>query len=189
LSGNFLIAVVLSYLLLVAIFTHWGYPLLILATVPMGIAGGILGLALLNLVGGALPLVGLPPVRQPFDMITMLGFLILLGVVVNNPILIVDRARHGLQQGFSPVAAVRDAVASRLRPILMSSLTTGIGLSPLVFIPGAGAELYRGVGVVVLSGLLCSVVVTLTFLPCLLVAVLSRSRERVSVESTSSQAT
>jgi len=80
---------------------------------------------------------------------------------------------------------VRDAVASRLRPILMSSLTTGIGLSPLVFIPGAGAELYRGVGVVVLSGLLCSVVVTLTFLPCLLIAVLSRSRARTSVESTS----
>jgi multidrug efflux pump subunit AcrB len=140
-------------------------------------------LALLNGFGALLPLIGLTQIRQPFDMITMLGFLILLGVVVNNPILIVDRARHGLQQGLSPVAAVRDAVSSRLRPILMSSLTTGIGLSPLVFIPGAGAELYRGVGVVVLAGLLCSVVVTLTFLPCLLIAVLSRSRERASAAS------
>ncbi|MDY6946430.1 MAG: efflux RND transporter permease subunit [Pseudomonadota bacterium] len=187
LSSNFLIAVVLSYLLLVAIFTHWGYPLLILATVPMGVAGGILGLALLNLGGGLLPLVGLAALRQPFDMITMLGFLILLGLVVNNPILIVDRARSGLQQGLSAVAAVREAVASRLRPILMSSLTTGIGLSPLVFIPGAGAELYRGVGVVVLAGLLCSVVVTLTFLPCLLIVVLSRSRARDAAGSASPQ--
>ena len=187
LSSNFLIAVVLSYLLLVAIFTHWGYPLLILATVPMGIAGAILGLAAMNWVGGLLPLLGFAVMRQPFDMITMLGFLILLGVVVNNPILIVDRARFNLRQGQSPTAAVREAVASRLRPILMSSLTTGIGLSPLVFIPGAGAELYRGVGVVVLTGLLCSVFVTLTFLPCLLIAILSRSGERSRVESTSPQ--
>lgn len=187
LSSNFLIAVVLSYLLLVAIFTHWGYPLLILATVPMGIAGGILGLALLNVTGSVLPLVGLAAIRQPFDMITMLGFLILLGVVVNNPILIVDRARHNLQQDLAPLEAVREAVSSRLRPILMSSLTTGIGLSPLVLIPGAGAELYRGVGIVVLAGLLCSVVVTLTFLPCLLIAVLSRSRARANAEATSPQ--
>lgn len=185
LGSNFLIALVLSYLLLVAIFTHWGYPLLILATVPMGIAGGILGLALLNLLGGWLPLVGLAAIRQPFDMITMLGFLILLGVVVNNPILIVDRARSNLQQGLAPVEAVREAVASRLRPILMSSLTTGFGLAPLVFIPGAGAELYRGVGVVVLAGLMCSVVVTLTFLPCLLIAVLSRSRVQTTADATS----
>jgi multidrug efflux pump subunit AcrB len=109
----------------------------------------------------------------------------LLGVVVNNPILIVDRARAQFQLGLSAVEAVREAVASRLRPILMSSLTTAIGLSPLVFIPGAGAELYRGVGIVVLMGLLCSVVVTLTFLPCLLITVLARTRARPSVDSTS----
>jgi len=58
----------------------------------------------------------------------------------------------------------------------MSSLTTVIGLAPLVLIPGAGAELYRGVGVVVLAGLLCSVIVTLTFLPALLVSVLAWSQ-------------
>jgi multidrug efflux pump subunit AcrB len=166
LSGNFAVAVLLCYLLLVAIFTHWGYPLLILATVPLGLAGGIVGLAALNLV-----------VSQPFDMITMLGFLILLGTVVNNPILIVDRARSNLAQGAGDVVeAVREAVASRLRPILMSTLTTVFGLAPLVFLPGAGTELYRGVGVIVLSGLVVSTVVTLTFLPCLLVTVLGWRR-------------
>ena len=87
LGANFAIATLLSYLLLVAIFTHWGWPLMILATVPLGLAGGILGLALLNGVG----------LRLPFDMITMLGFLILLGTVVNNPILVVDRTRELLR--------------------------------------------------------------------------------------------
>ena len=172
LSGNFVIAVALSYLLLVAIFSHWGYPLLILATVPLGLAGGIVGLALLNV---------LPGVSQPFDVITMLGFLILLGTVVNNPILIVDRTRRGIAAGAGAVAAVGEAVASRIRPVLMTTFTTVFGLAPLVFIPGAGTELYRGLGVIVLAGLLFSTVVTLTVMPCLLVMLLEwrgRWRER-----------
>jgi multidrug efflux pump subunit AcrB len=88
-------------------------------------------------------LVDLKALGQPFDMITMLGFLILVGTVVNNPILILDQ-----------------------------TLTTVFGLAPLVFLPGAGTELYRGVGVIVLGGLVCSTLVTLTFLPALLVTVL-----------------
>lgn len=162
LSANFLVAVALCYLLLVAVFVHWGYPLLILTAVPLGIAGGIIGLSLLNLF-----------VRQPLDMITMLGFLILVGTVVNNPVLIVDQALRNLRQdGVTPLQAVKEAVATRLRPMLMSTLTTLFGLAPLVFIPGAGTELYRGVGAIVLFGLLFALLVTLTFLPALLVSVL-----------------
>ena len=72
-------------------------------------------------------------------MISMLGFLILMGTVVNNPILIVDRAIQRMREGnVSALDAVRDAVASRVRPIAMSTLTTICGLSPLVFIPGRG---------------------------------------------------
>jgi multidrug efflux pump subunit AcrB len=167
LGANFVIATILSYLLLVAIFTHWGWPLMILTTVPLGLAGGIIGLALLNGVG----------LRLPFDMITMLGFLILLGTVVNNPILVVDRTRELLRDpAMSVLEAVRQAVASRLRPILMTTLTTVFGLAPLVLIPGAGTELYRGLGVVVLSGLVCSTIVTLTFLPSALVELLQWRR-------------
>ncbi len=82
-------------------------------------------------------------------MISMLGFLILMGTVVNNPILIVDRAIQYMKEaGAAPIDAVREAVASRLRPIAMSTLTTLYGLSPL-FIPGCRTELYRGVGVIV----------------------------------------
>lgn len=178
LGENFAVAVLLCYLLLVAIFSHWGYPLLILATVPLGIAGGIIGLWLLNLIGG--PLAG---IRQPFDLITMLGFLILLGTVVNNPILVVERAREGLATGLDRTRAVREAVATRIRPVMMTTLTTTFGLAPLVLIPGAGTELYRGVGAVVLFGLLFTSLITLTVLPCLLHLLLGWRRQDASASA------
>lgn len=177
LSGNLAIALILIYLLLVAIFSHWGYPLLILTTVPLGIAGGIVGLVALNGFAPYLQSLGFPATIQPFDMITMLGFVILLGTVVNNPILIVEQARRNLRDRSLPIRdAVNRAVATRLRPILMSTATTVFGLAPLVFLPGAGTELYRGVGVVVLVGLLYSMLVTLFFLPSLLISVFSWTR-------------
>lgn len=172
LRTNFVVALVIVYLVMTATFTHWGYPLLIMVTIPLGIAGGIAGLALLNAVGTLLPLVGLEAVHQPFDMISMLGFLILLGTVVNNPILIVHRAMANVRDGEQDaVAAVREAVDARLRPITMAAITTIAGLSPLVFLPGAGAELYRGVGAIVLFGILGAAIVTLTLLPALTVTV------------------
>ena len=179
LTGNYLVALVLVYLVMVAIFTHWGYPLLIMTTIPLGVAGGIAGLALLNAVGAALPMLGFNAVHQPFDMISMLGFLILMGTVVNNPILIVHRAAENCRSGAMNAAeAVREAVESRLRPIAMSAITTIFGLAPLVFIPGEGTELYRGVGAIVLFGLAGAAIVTLTFLPAMTVMVLSWSQRR-----------
>ncbi|WP_404363612.1 efflux RND transporter permease subunit [Marinobacter sp.] len=170
LMGNYAIALLIVYLLLTAIFTHWGLPLLIMTTIPMGIASGIVGLVLMNTIGKLLPMIGLEEIHQPFDMISMLGFLILLGTVVNNPILIVHRAVENLRQhGTDVVEAVNEAVEARLRPIVMSTLTTLCGLSPLVFFPGEGTELYRGVGAIVLFGLLGTAVVALTFLPSLTV--------------------
>lgn len=168
LTGNFGVALILIYLLLVAIFQHWGFPLIILTTIPLGLAGGLVGLITMNGIG----------IQQPFDMITMLGFLILLGTVVNNPILIVDQTRTNLKnKAVSVRDAVLSALATRLRPILMSTFTTVFGLAPLVLIPGAGTELYRGVGIVVLSGILFSTLITLTFLPCFLMLVLRRKQE------------
>ncbi|WP_200821339.1 efflux RND transporter permease subunit [Oceanicoccus sp. KOV_DT_Chl] len=136
LTSNYLVAVLIVYLLLVAIFNHWGYPLLIMTSIPLGIAGGIVGLWLINAVGGILPWVGLPAISQPFDMISMLGFLILMGTVVNNPILIVHRAVENIKaSGMSALDAVSEAVDARLRPIAMSTITTICGLAPLVLIP------------------------------------------------------
>jgi len=173
LLDNYIVAVLIIYLLLVAIFTHWGYPLLIMTTIPLGVAGGLVGLQLMNLMGDVLPLIGLDPIHQPFDMISMLGFLILMGTVVNNPILIVHRAmENAREEGMHAVAAVQEAVSSRLRPIAMSTVTTIYGLAPLVFIPGEGTELYRGVGAIVLFGILGAAIVSLTFLPALTTLVL-----------------
>ena len=184
LLDNYTVSIILVLLVLVAIFGHWGWPFVILTAVPLGIAGGIGGLALLNGIGSLLPLVGLNAVSQPFDMITMLGFLILLGLVVNNPILIVDRALANLRAGTTDaMEAVREAVATRIRPIMMSMITTLFGLAPLVFIPGEGTELYRGVGVIVLTGLLFATLVTLTFLPALLVSVLKAAQRHDSRKS------
>lgn len=177
LSANYLVALLIIYLILVAILSHWGYPLLIMTTIPLGIASGIVGLWLMNQVGARLPAIGLPAISQPFDMITMLGFLILMGTVVNNPILIVHQAMVNFRQhGMVARQAVHEAVAIRLRPIAMTTLTTVCGLAPLVLIPGEGTELYRGLGVIVLFGLVGTAIVTLTFLPALVMAALSFSR-------------
>jgi multidrug efflux pump subunit AcrB len=187
LAGNFAVALLIAYLLMVAVFSHWGWPLLIMTSVPVGISGGIAGLALLNLGGAHLDRIGLYPIQQPFDMITMLGFLVLIGTVVNNPILIVERAVTNLrEQGMAIMDAVTEAVRVRIRPIMMSMVTTVAGLSPLVFNPGAGTELYRGLGAIVLFGLLFSTLVTLTFMPAMLALTLRfvrrAPRERAVLE-------
>ncbi len=184
LIGNYVVALLIIYLVLVAIFTHWGYPLLIMTSIPLGIAGGIVGLAILNAVGSLLPLAGLAQINQPFDMISMLGFLILMGTVVNNPILIVDRAVANVKTtNMAPTEAVSEAVDARLRPIAMSTITTICGLAPLVLIPGAGTELYRGVGAIVMFGILGAALVTLTLLPALTVSVLELGQRRLRAHS------
>lgn len=181
LSSNFLISIVLSYLLLVAIFTHWRYPLFILATIPLGMACGLIGLVSVNGLNVVLAQMGLASFHQPLDMITMLGFLILLGTVVNNPILIVDQTRKNMAKaGINVIDAVKAAVEKRLMPILMSTATTVFGLAPLVLIPGDGTELYRGVGIIVLCGIIFSTILTLSFLPALLVSILKDNKTKVS---------
>lgn len=172
LGNNLWLAVVICYLLLVVIFRHWGYPLLVMLTVPLGMAGGIFGLWLMNL---------LPGVRQPFDMITVLGFLVLIGVVVNNPILIVAQTLHNIRAGMDSARAVIESTALRIRPIMMTTLTTIFGLFPLVFLPRAGTELYRGLGIILLFGLLFSTLITLTFTPALMSLLLKFGKRLDSV--------
>lgn len=176
LGGNFLLAVVISYLLMVAIFSHWGYPFIIMLSVPLGVSGGVIGLWLINHWHILFGFLGVKPINQPLDMITMLGFLVLIGTVVNNPILIVDQAVRRLRDGSVGIAeAIVETTRTRLRPILMSTITTVFGLCPLVFLPGAGTELYRGLGAIVLFGLMFSTLVTLIFIPAFLSLLLEYS--------------
>ncbi len=160
---NLAIAGLITYLLMAALFESWFYPAVIIAAVPLGGVGGLLGLAVLNGLGGAFG------IFQPLDVLTMLGFVILIGTVVNNPILIVERALQVVRAGdATPDEAILEAVQSRIRPIFMTTLTTVLGLLPLVLFPGAGSELYRGLGAVLLGGLLVSTIVTLVLVPILL---------------------
>jgi HAE1 family hydrophobic/amphiphilic exporter-1 len=160
---NLVLAGLITYLLMAALFESWFYPAVIIASVPLGSVGGLLGLAAVNFFGAPFG------IFQPLDVLTMLGFVILIGTVVNNPILIVDQALHLVRkEGFAATDAILESVRSRIRPIFMTTLTTVLGLLPLVLFPGAGSELYRGLGAVLLGGLLVSTLVTLILVPLLL---------------------
>jgi len=151
---NLLLALLITYLLMAALFESWLHPLVVILSVPLGAVGGFVGLWLLNRF-----------VPQPLDVLTMLGFIILIGTVVNNPILIVHQSLIHLREGQPPERAIPEAVRMRVRPIFMTTLTTLFGLLPLVLFPGAGSELYRGLGAVLLGGLLVSTIFTLFLIP------------------------
>ena len=118
LGSTFLLSLVITYLLLVALYRSFSYPLIIMATVPIGISGALLCLVLANLI---------PDVVVPLDMITGLGFVILTGIVVNNAILLVDRALQLQDEGMEYDSSLYYAVSDRLRPIFMSAGTSVLG--------------------------------------------------------------
>ena len=151
---NFLLAVVISFLLMAALFGSFLHPLVILITVPFASLGGFLGLFALNLF-----------TYQPLDILTMLGFVILIGIVINNAILIVHQALNNMRAGMEQQMAIRESVRVRIRPIFMSTLTSVFGMLPLVLAPGEGSELYKGLGSVVVGGLVLSTVFTLFLIP------------------------
>lgn len=159
LQWNFILAALIAYLLMAALFGNFIYPLIILFTVPLAAAGGFIGLRLENLFIS----------YQPFDILTMLGFIILVGVVVNNAILIVHQALNNIRyHGMDYREAVLESTKTRLRPIYMSASTSVFGMLPLVLIGGPGSEFYRGLGSVVLGGIAISTIFTVFVIPCLL---------------------
>ena len=160
---NLVVALLITYLLMAALFESWIYPLVIIVSVPLGAVGGIIGLRMLSMY---LFIMDEPP--QVLDVLTMLGFIILIGTVVNNAILIVHQSLNLMRSdNLEPRVAILESVRSRIRPIFMTTATTCFGLAPLVFFPGAGAELYRGLGSVVLGGLVVSTFVILIVVPTL----------------------
>ena len=155
---DLLMALVIVYLVMAVLFESFWYPLIIMLSVPLATAGGVLGLWLVNLQK-----------FQALDMLTLLGFVILIGIVVNNAILLVHQTLfHIRDEGMDVASATLEATRNRIRPIFMSTLTSVFGMMPLVLFPGAGSELYRGLGSVVLGGLALSAVLTLLIVPPLL---------------------
>jgi HAE1 family hydrophobic/amphiphilic exporter-1 len=159
LMWNFILAIVISYLLMSALFENFFYPLIIMFSVPLAAAGGFVGLALISTY----------KTYQPLDIITMLGFVILVGIVVNNAILIVHQTLNNIRNSnMLPRDAITESVRTRIRPIYMSSITTIAAMLLLVLSTGAGSEFYRGLGSVVVGGLLISTVFTIFLIPALL---------------------
>jgi multidrug efflux pump subunit AcrB len=154
---NFGLAVLLLFLIMAALFKSvWDSAIATIA-LPLGVVGGMAALRILGLF-----------TFQPLDLITMIGFIIVLGLVVNNTILLVARTRQAEAEGMNRMDAVRSSLETRLRPIFSSTLTGIFGMLPLVFVPGPGAEIYRGLGAVIVGGLLISHVFTLVLMPALL---------------------
>lgn len=159
LASAFVFSVIITYLLLVALYRSFLYPLVIMATVPMGLTGALLSLVVTNWI---------PGVIVPLDMITGLGFLILTGVVVNNAILIVERVLQLQEEGQEYNESIYNATRDRLRPIFMSAGTSVLGMVPLAIFPGQGSELYQGLGIALTGGLAFSTILTPTVVPALM---------------------
>jgi len=167
LQWDFLLAAAIIYLLMAGLFSNFLYPLIILFTLPLAAAGGLIGLRLVNLL--ILP--------QPLDILTMLGFVILIGVVVNNAILIVYQSLNNVRTGNMDYRdAILEATRTRLRPIYMSTFTSIFGMLPLVVLPGAGSEIYRGLGSVILGGLAISSIFVIFIIPSLLMFLIKKER-------------
>jgi HAE1 family hydrophobic/amphiphilic exporter-1 len=159
---NVLIAIFVIFILLTILMKSFILPLIVLVIVPSAAVGGIMALIIINLF-----------IKQPLDMLTMLGFIILTGVVVNNSILMVEQTVwHKKHENLTLKNCIIEATKNRIRPIFMSTLTSLFGLTPLLLFPGAGSELYRGIGAVIFGGLTMSTLLTFFMIPPLLMIAL-----------------
>ena len=167
LGGNFLLAVAILFLIIAALFKSVRDAAIVIVALPMAAVGGIIAIRLLNLVH-----------QTPLDLLGMIGFIILLGIVVNNAILLVEQTRQSEAEGKDRREAVREALQLRIRPIFMSTATTLMGMLPLIVAPGEGAQIYRGLATVIFGGMLVSTLFTLILMPSLLQLGASKSRGR-----------
>lgn len=157
LGANFFLAIAILFLIMAALFKSVKDAAFVIVTLPMATVGGILAIRGFDLIN---PL--------PLDLLGMIGFIILLGLVVNNAILLVSQTRSSEAAGKSRPEAVRDALRLRIRPIFMSTSTSLMGMLPLVLSPGAGSLIYRGLATVIVGGMAVSTLFTLLLLPALL---------------------
>ncbi len=156
-AQNFLLALVILFALMAALFRSLWDSFLVMLVLPVSIAGGIAALRIVGLFG-----------FQALDLLTMIGFIILLGLVVNAAILLVDQTRARERAGAARREAVREALETRARPIVLSTLTAVLGMLPLIVMPGLGAEIYRGLAAVVAGGMLLGTAFTWFLMPALL---------------------
>ncbi|MBE6370111.1 MAG: efflux RND transporter permease subunit [Lentisphaerae bacterium] len=147
-----LLATLLTYLLIAAIMESWSKPFLIMFTVPLGFLGMYLTLFLMNM---------------SMSMMGLLGGVMMIGIVVNNAILILDECTNLVRSGMSKHKAMLQAAESKFRPIVMTSIASVAGMLPMAFGTGLGSELRSSCGVGVVGGLVLASLLTLYVIPAL----------------------
>ena len=152
------ISIFLIYAILASQFENFLLPGIILASVPLAMIGVYSGLLLTN---------------SPFDMMVMIGIIMLAGTVVNNAIVLIDFIKILRNRGYELNEAVKESCKTRLRPILMTTMTTVCGMIPLALGFGDGAELYSGMSIAVIFGLSFSTLLTLIVIPVLYIEIIS----------------
>ncbi|MCB0331325.1 MAG: efflux RND transporter permease subunit, partial [Bdellovibrionales bacterium] len=146
----FVLGLLITFLVLAAQFESYIHPFVIMLTVPTAVFGGVLGLLL---TGGTL------------NLYSQIGIVMLVGLAAKNGILIVEFANQLRDRGYPFDDALRTASLTRLRPILMTGITTAAGAIPLIIASGAGAETRKTIGVVVLGGVLLATFLTIFLVP------------------------
>lgn len=149
-----LASIIFMYLIMVALYDSFVYPLVVMLSLPLSIIGALLALALAG---------------KSLSLFSIMGIIMLMGLVAKNAILVVDFANGLQEKGESPVKAVLDATSVRFRPILMTNLALIVGLLPIALASGAGAEWKSGLGWVLIGGLSSSMVLSFIIVPVLYV--------------------
>jgi len=181
LLNSFFYAVGFIYLLLVALFKSFMRPFIVMLTVGLAVSGSFFGIAGNNAlqrmnIRGILEDLQVPNPESmlqgwdwvTFDILTQLGIIILAGIVVNNAILIVHQMLNNIRSGMDEREALQKSCETRLRPIMMTVISSVSGMIPLAFGQGAGTELYRGMGTALIGGLMFSTIFTLFLVPVLI---------------------
>jgi multidrug efflux pump subunit AcrB len=151
---NFVLALFVLLLLMAAMFKSLRHAVIVVLTVPLALIGGMLGLRVLGLFA-----------FQPLDLLSMIGFIMMVGIVVNHAILLVDLTRTAQESGHDLDQAIRLSLNQRLRAILASTLTGALGALPMAVNPGPGSVIYRGLAAVNVGGVVVSRVFSLFLLP------------------------
>ncbi|MGL5547278.1 MAG: efflux RND transporter permease subunit, partial [Tannerellaceae bacterium] len=144
--------IMLVYIVMAAQFESFSYPFIIMTSLPFGFSGVVLALLI---------------AKQPLDLMGLIGAVMLVGIVVKNGIVLIDYVNLNRERGMSIITAVVNGGRSRLRPVLMTTATTVLGMIPLAIGTGQGSEMWRNMGIAIIGGLSFSTIITLIIVPVL----------------------
>src|SRR5262249_61944562 len=156
-SRVFVMALIVLLLLMTVLFRSLRDSVIVLLTVPLALIGGVLGLRMLDLVK-----------FQALDLLSMIGFVMMIGVIINHSILLVAAVRSVEREGTPLEESIRAGLQQRLRAILASTLTGALGALPIAVNPGPGSVIYRGLAAVNIGGAIISLALSLVLIPGLM---------------------